>query len=153
MSAVHDRPDALARTWNLRFVASFDKTSQKHRLVELDNWTPRAYLVSDYHAVETEADSLRIVSQENFDPLERVILEETPSFTSRPHEAGSRIISTHIATNEIEVVCETTMPTILVLSEQYYPGWKRIENGRLTSSERYLNDRMGRAFTLRCREK
>lgn len=130
LSAVHDRPDALARMLNLRFTASFDKTSQEYGLVELEKWAPRAYLVADYHVVETEADSLRIVSQKNFDPLKRVILEETPTFASRPPEAGSHVISTHIATNKIEVVCETTMPKILVLSEQYYPGWKATIDGK-----------------------
>jgi hypothetical protein len=131
-SAVHDQPDALARMWNMRFVGSFDETSQQHSLVELDNWTPRAYLVSDYHVVESEDDSLQIISEENFDPMERVILEQTPTFAPYSQKADSHIIRTHTATNEIKVFCETTIPTILVLSEQYYPGWKATIDGNPT---------------------
>jgi hypothetical protein len=130
LSAMEGRPNALARMLNLRFTASFDEAAQKNRLVEYKNWTPRAYLVSDYHLVENEADSLRIISQKNFDQLKRVILEETPTFAPRPPDTGSRIIRSHFATNEIEVVYETTEPAILVLSEQYYPGWKATIDGK-----------------------
>ena len=116
------RPSAVSRLFNTRLAVSFDPATQTFRAVESRHWTPRAYLVSNYQLVETEADSLSIVSEKGFDPLELVVLEKPPAIPPGSADSGSRVLSTRTSINEIEVSYRAMTPKILVLSEQYYPG-------------------------------
>ncbi|NQU08690.1 MAG: YfhO family protein [Candidatus Abyssubacteria bacterium] len=125
-------PSAVSRLFNTRFGVSFDPATQTFRTVESRHWTPRAYLVSNYQLVETEADSLSIVSEKGFDPLELVVLEKPPAIPPGPADSGSRVLSTRTAINEIEVSYRAMTPKILVLSEQYYPGWRATVDGAPT---------------------
>ncbi len=117
-------PVAVARVFNVRFRLVPDMAAQRYRALENKQWTPRAYLVSNYQLAESEADSLEIVSREDFDPLESVILEEAPAFASVASEQSPLVPRVWTSINEVKVVYNAESPAMLVLSEQYYPGWK-----------------------------
>jgi hypothetical protein len=117
-------PSNVARLFNVRFAITTNPEESKGRMSERLHVEPRAYLVSDCQLVETDAEALSIVSQGDFNPLERVILEEPLGIELGPRDSDSRVLGIRTSINEIEISYRAASPKFLVLSEQYYPGWK-----------------------------
>lgn len=126
-----DLPSGVARLYNVRFAVLVNPEEGTHRFSEKLRVTPRAYLVSNYHLAESEAIALSIVSDRNFDPLDRVVLENPPEIEigDSGFDFDSRVLSIYTSTNEIEISYQAASPKLLVLSEHYYPGWKATLDG------------------------
>jgi uncharacterized membrane protein YfhO len=63
--------------------------------------------------------------------LEQVLVEEAAG-VSFPQEKGppGRVDVVRHEPNRVEVTTEATMPTVLVLAENHYPGWQARVDGR-----------------------
>jgi hypothetical protein len=97
---------------------------------------PRAFTVSA-EGIEVLADpnaQLERLKDASFNPEQKVIVSRTPVFgSSSPNIATpnkTEIVSAGI--NEVAVHAEVSAPSVLVLSQTYYPGWKALVDGQTT---------------------
>ncbi len=86
---------------------------------------PRAYLVSSYVTTGNEEESLAAIG-DNISELPRsVVLENgAPSFPSATEPiipGAARIVDYGI--NKVELRVESQEPSLLILTDSYYPGW------------------------------
>jgi hypothetical protein len=97
---------------------------------------PRPYLVSDYKVATSPQDILnKLFSKEN-DPSKTVILEEDPyvdtSLEKPTIKNLSQIRLDSYSPQEVTISTETSSPSLLVLSDNYFPGWQATVDGRAT---------------------
>jgi hypothetical protein len=96
---------------------------------------PRAWLVADAEAVDGEEAFRRISGKSaiEFNPLRTVLLEvapqELPSLprSDLPVDCEARIVS--YESNQLAVETKASVPTVLILSEIFYPGWEATVDG------------------------
>jgi hypothetical protein len=92
---------------------------------------PRVYLVNDYEIAASEKESLSLV-KENISRLSTLAILEngSPSFprgaAARP--PGQAAIRRYEG-EEVEVHVEAETPSILILTDNYYPGWVAFVDG------------------------
>jgi hypothetical protein len=98
---------------------------------------PRAWLVAEAESADGETALRRVRGDEGakeFDPRRTVLLEDAPAemppLPGGPAAPGSeaRLISYEPA--KIVVDTDAPTPTVLVLSELFYPGWEATLDGR-----------------------
>ena len=97
---------------------------------------PRAWLASDVRALEEE-DALKVIRTgmlpdgSKWEP-ERTVLVEPGSGTklyTPPARGGSALVTRH-EPNRVDVRTKADDATLLVLSENHYPGWRAYLDGR-----------------------
>lgn len=94
---------------------------------------PRAFCVSKYEVLMESDKIIDRITQSEFDPRRVVVLEEAPAL--QPVALDSVRQETHIvkySPNEIRLTCEVQQPSVLVLTDNYYPSWKAYVDGRPT---------------------
>ncbi|MEK7581080.1 MAG: YfhO family protein [Patescibacteria group bacterium] len=102
---------------------------------------PRAYMVSSYENFainkkgEDTLDGLKPIfirmRAENFDYKDSVILEnQTPNFNPTKGEAVVQIVN--YGPTNIEIRTKSQNPKILILTDNYYPGWRVSIDGKET---------------------
>jgi hypothetical protein len=97
---------------------------------------PRAWLVSEVEAVDGEEALRRIrgEGEKDFDPRRTALVEDAPAELPQvaggatPQGAAARV-TTYEPTRLI-VETDATTPTLLVVSELFYPGWEATVDGR-----------------------
>ncbi len=124
-SALASRPD--------RFRPVFSDASV--RVFENRSALPRAWLVpvSGVRVIASEPAQLAQVCSGDFDPSISVILPEKPAPREelngeRPAESSVRAIECGI--NDVRIEAAVSEPSILVLSQAFYPGWKVLVDQR-----------------------
>jgi hypothetical protein len=98
---------------------------------------PRTFLATEYRVAADPAVALALVSKGDFKPETIVVLEEKPiwdpkisSTTLSTGPAESRIL--HESNNRVEVLARVAKPSLLYLSDTYFPGWKAYVDGKKT---------------------
>lgn len=106
------------------------------RLFENLSVLPRAFLVplSGAELLPSDESQLARLTEATFDPSKAVILPQMPSPTrsnlaSGQIERESSIAAFDQGINDVRVVARVSEPSILVLSQAYYPGWLVTVNG------------------------
>jgi hypothetical protein len=97
---------------------------------------PRAWLVSEVEAVDGEEALRRIrgEGQKEFDPRRTALVEDAPaelpqvSGGATPRDAAARV--TIYEPTRLVVETNVQGPTLLVVSELFYPGWEATVDGR-----------------------
>jgi hypothetical protein len=92
---------------------------------------PRAYLVNSYIATRDEGESLQAISENIANLSWLVVLENgAPSFSpsAEPADPGQVVIEEY-GINEVELYVEATEPSLVVLTDSYYPGWNAFVDG------------------------
>jgi len=95
---------------------------------------PRAFLVHRAEVVADPAGVLERLTSPEFDPRTTALLETPPPLTlSRPagELAGTATIARYGA-DEVVINVDAPAPGILVLTDQYYPGWESEVDGTPT---------------------
>ncbi len=96
------------------------------------NSLPRAFFVKKAAVIPEKKDVIQKLNAPDFNPAETAILEIDPAVKIIPYTAASANI-TEWKTNFIAIETETDQPSLLVLSEMYYPhGWKAFIDGNET---------------------
>ncbi|GAB4353650.1 MAG: hypothetical protein Kow0099_37910 [Candidatus Abyssubacteria bacterium] len=87
---------------------------------------PRTYLVSDYVGTHSEQESLEAIEKHRESLRNSVVLEGgLPSFPpSRGAEFCGKASITEYGINEVRIKVEALRPSLLVLTDSYFPGWK-----------------------------
>jgi hypothetical protein len=133
----------LATTWNPR-IETLAARPERFRLVyergrvqlfENLRALPRA-LVVPAGGVEVVTDpraALGRLASADFDPTRMVLCDRPPQWTRSPTagEPGA-VEGLEIATHDIRLTVTARGPSVLVLSDSHYPGWKAWVDGRPT---------------------
>ncbi len=91
---------------------------------------PRAWLVHEVQQVADRAQALAALQAPTFDPSQQAVLmanNELP--TLAPATGPEAVTITHYGSNRIVLTLAATAPALLVLSENWYPGWQATVNG------------------------
>jgi len=116
-------------------IASVRYYSSKKGNSENVDALPRAYAVSHYTRTDTEEESLAAIKAQLGVLGETVILEGgTPSFIAEnqpPHKNGQVEIR-RLVPNEVELQVSVTRPSMVILTDAFYPGWKAYVDGEAT---------------------
>ncbi|HZY42938.1 MAG TPA: YfhO family protein, partial [Anaerolineae bacterium] len=84
---------------------------------------PRAMLIDDVQIVRSGEAAWQAIHAPEFDPSKSVVIETSEAIAIEP-QAGDRALAWGAVTNDrVELAVQTPSPTMLVLSEVYYPGW------------------------------
>lgn len=107
------------------------KTSDEKEihLYENKNFLPRAFVVPRYKVFTNDSRILEEIGEEEVDPREYVILEEDVEFTETDAGEFKKAAVSYYSPNEIHVDVDIEGPEFLVLSENWYPGWRAYDNG------------------------
>lgn len=125
---------------NVRFQIQIDSMRGTATFVENRTYLPRYWFADSFLVITDRKEVLNQLAEPAFDYRQIVILEEKPDFAlgnqpvssaqTAPLSDSPRTITVVNQTPErIELVVETSRPTILVFSEIYYPEWKTTVDG------------------------
>jgi len=95
---------------------------------------PRAWLASDARALD-EAATLEVIRKgslpdgSRWEPARTALVESDPPAGLVPTAAGGRASVTRYDANRVDVKTEAESPSILVLAENHYPGWRAYVDG------------------------
>ena len=98
------------------------------RIYELSNWMPRAYLSYSWSLIERDKviDMIAEAPAGGFDPHKVTLLEEAsseaPASVQSPQPAEAVIVEER-QPEDIRVHASAKAPSLLVLCDQFYPGW------------------------------
>ncbi|MGB9578624.1 MAG: YfhO family protein, partial [Halothiobacillaceae bacterium] len=91
---------------------------------------PRAFFVDSVVVVSGRNRIFEFMKSGKFDPHRMAIVEEQPPFAIAP-AAENRVQVSSYDLHDIHLEAEVASPTLLVVSEVFYPaGWKAYDNGR-----------------------
>ncbi len=105
------------------------------RIFEVAAPRPRAYLVSRYEVIDDRRTALLRTVDPAFPLAEAVVLERAPGRQPTPGASG-RVRTARFGLNRVELRTETDGPSLLVLTDRAYPGWRAIVNGEETPIHR-----------------
>jgi hypothetical protein len=89
---------------------------------------PRAYLVGSARLADP-GGALAILGDPAFDPRQEVVLYDPPAVQPAGGEVTGEARITEYATGEVRVAVTADRPSLLVLTDNYYPGWQARLNG------------------------
>ena len=97
------------------------------------NALPRAWYVGQTVIAQNDGEVFRAMRSPSFDPASVAVLYAPPGGDIAPQDSGRLPAVTEYSSRRIVLKTETASPTLLVLSEVYYPaGWKAFIDGRET---------------------
>lgn len=136
----HNFESKIADLLNVKYVLSLkEEKSPKLELVFQEGQTrvyenkkvlPRAFFVYDYQVAKSSQEALHLLMAEKTDLAKTAILEEDPKIKLfSPQEEGKVIIKEY---REQKVILETqsSLPGLLILSDNFYPGWQAFIDGK-----------------------
>lgn len=89
---------------------------------------PRASLFYNFEVIVDSKDILTRFYSEKFDFRKTLLLEENPDVLLKTGTGSADIVQ--YTPNKITIHAQTTVPALLFLSDNFYPGWKVAVNGK-----------------------
>jgi hypothetical protein len=110
------------------------------RLYRVEGALPRAWVVGTQRVVGSEGDALEAVTSPEFDARGVAVTEErvdglAQESSGAAAQAGDADI-VHYGPERVEIRARSERPGLLVLSDNYYPGWKAKVDGEAVDVER-----------------
>jgi hypothetical protein len=98
---------------------------------------PRVKLYTDWKIIEKDKDIISSLYGEDFNPNETLILEENPSIKgTEPIDQEQYLMDAEITVyepNRVEIDAKSEIPTVLLLTDSFYPGWQATVDGKPTN--------------------
>ena len=97
---------------------------------EVPQALPHAYLVGSVVVADQPDDALRVLASADFDPARQAVLYEPPAGPVVPAQqaTGEARVVTH-EPDRVVVRTRSDRPALLVLADNYYPGWEATVDG------------------------
>jgi hypothetical protein len=131
ITSTQNAADALSSQPD-RFSAIY--TEGALRVFENKKVLPRVFLVpaSDAQVLTLEDDQLLELSNPGFDPARNVLMFRTPAvYEGRESvSADSQVTGFEEGLNKVTLEAEANVPSILVISQTFYPGWSVYVDGQ-----------------------
>jgi len=90
---------------------------------------PRAWLVHEAQTAENTAHALATLQTATFDPSQQAVLLTNAGLpTLAPATGPEPVTITGYGSNQIALTVEASAPALLILSENWYPGWQATVN-------------------------
>lgn len=90
---------------------------------------PQVFMVGNYQSISTVEDFKKTVEDESFDPAKTALLEKAPNIQKiNANSPGSANIIAY-KNREVKITTSAEKPSILVLTDSYYPGWRAKVDG------------------------
>ena len=105
-----------------------------HSYALRESFLPRAFMVADYQILERE-EILNFMTEPSFDPRKTLVfekdglMESPPRYPSRQSDASGVFELTLYRPDAMVIETRTSEPGYLVVSENFYPGWKASVDG------------------------
>lgn len=92
----------------------------------------RAYITNQFEVVPNKQARLKRLFDETFDYRKKVILEEQPklSFPINEEQPDYTLVIKSYEANRVSMITQVQSNSFLVLSDNYFPGWKAIVDGK-----------------------
>lgn len=131
---IHKFSDGRA-SWTFPFWTYPDGTfkliynDSKYEIYENKKAFPRAFLADKYEVIANPQKTVDTLFNKNFDSRSTAILEENPNFSiNKNNEGNVRIIQ--YKPDTIDLVVNSKFNSLLILTDNYYPGWKAEIDGK-----------------------
>jgi len=90
---------------------------------------PRAYLADKVEEVKDNPSFEKILNDERFNPQDLVLMADTSMLKYKEYGKGEAQIVSYTQ-NKVVIKTKAKMPSMLVLTDTYFPGWKVFIDGR-----------------------
>ncbi|MBN1693922.1 YfhO family protein [candidate division WOR-3 bacterium] len=119
---------------NVKYRLEVNEETGLMKLVSNQNYLGRAFMVYKYTSAKEKNEILRVISSDEFDYRNEIILEEEPEVVipSEDKNPVYKIEEQLFETNKIYIKIYTSAPGFLVLSEIYNPDWEAHVDGKKT---------------------
>jgi hypothetical protein len=102
---------------------------------------PRAWLATEALVLKESAileviRTARLPDGKTWEPSRLVLIEDSTEFKSNAGDGSARVEVTSHEPNRIAMKTKSSVPTVLVLSENHYPGWRAYVDGRAVETLR-----------------
>lgn len=98
-------------------------------VIKNNNAAPRVFLADTYRVVD-DANFEKTFFSETFDPRQEILLEEDPGITLDPRKGTADIVM--YVPSEVAIKTQSTGKNLLMLSDEFYPGWAAFIDGKQT---------------------
>ncbi|MEZ5503560.1 MAG: YfhO family protein [Halioglobus sp.] len=121
--------------WVLETVSLRYLLSKKEGDTVLVDALPRAYAVGQYVLAADEQESLAAIKTHRSFLGHMVVLENAvPTFPSRTASApDNRVTIRRHTANQVELEAELAAPSLVILTDAYYPGWQAFVDGKVAA--------------------
>ena len=129
---------------NTKYLLSLGKLpEEKFKIAHIDQassivtslnpaYLPRAFFVDEALITASKTETFSLLNSPSFNPRRQAILEKEPTPMPAKPDTSLAVISGFLA-HEITIEAFTDRPSLLVLSEVYFPkGWKSFVDGKET---------------------
>jgi len=90
------------------------------------------YFVNDFDIATSLEKIIGILSNADFNPNEKAILEKTPSLPPSKEKASGEVKIIEYGKNHVSISSNLDKDSLVVISDSYYPGWKAKIDGKQT---------------------
>lgn len=106
----------------------------KWLILENKNVLPRFYLVKNYEVIQDDKQLLKTLFDSSFNPKDTVLLEKKPNIINLKSikKAGQKVKLLKYEENYLKIKVESSENALLVVSDNYYPGWQAYINEKET---------------------
>jgi hypothetical protein len=105
-------------------------TAEGASLYENKNAMPRAFLVNEVIEVRDQHEALEIMKDKEYDPHGSVVIESGRESREKLEGGAGSAAIIEDRRNRVLIESETQGDAMLVLSDNYYPGWMAFIDGR-----------------------
>ena len=112
----------------------YEITHTTHSYALRESFLPRAFMVTNYQILERK-EILKFMTEPSFDPRKTLVfekdglMESPPRYPSRQSDASGVFELTLYRPDAMVIETRTSEPGYLVVSENFYPGWKASVDG------------------------
>lgn len=110
-----------SQTKNTKNIVWQDKNWQ---IIENKNVLPRAYLVNKVEIIKDKNKILEKLFSPSFNPKTNLVLEEKPKITLSKKETALDLSIQKYSEQEVLIKTNSNFNSMLVISDNFYPGWK-----------------------------